>query len=108
MIKPKKMGELYEDEMSPKQRYAHLSTQERGDLAILSSSCYLIFDQISRQPRSQAIADVKMVSLVNSLGTWTQAKSRAKDKIENPGLVLQEQIKNRKHADFYAPIGLHL
>ena len=46
-----------------------------------------------------------MVPLVNSMGTWTHAKSRTKDKIENPGLVLQEQIKNRKHADFYAPIG---
>ena len=55
--------------------------------------------------RSEAVADMKMVSLVNSMGTWTQAKKRIKDKIENPGLVLQEQIKNRKHADFYASIG---
>ena len=51
------------------------------------------------------MADVKMISLVNSRGTWTPAKSRNKDKIENPGLVQQEQIKNRKHANFYAPIG---
>ena len=88
-----------------RQRYAHLSSQKRGDLAILSTSNYLIYDQVSRQPRSEAIADVKMISLVNSRGTWTPAKSRNKDKIENPGLVQQEQIKNRKHADFYAPIG---
>jgi hypothetical protein len=27
------------------------------------------------------------------------------NKIENPGLVQQEQIKYRKHADFYAPVG---
>ena len=89
-------------------RYAHLSSQKRGYLAsaILSSSSYLIFDPVSRQHRSEAIADVKMVSLVNSMSARTQAKSsRTKDKIENPGLVLQEQIKNRKHADFYAPIG---
>ncbi len=46
-----------------------------------------------------------MVSLVNSHGTWTPAPSTRKDKIENPSLVKQEQIKNRKHADFYAPIG---
>jgi hypothetical protein len=97
--------QIVDNDHEMRQRYAHLSTQKRGDLAILSSSSYLIFDQISRQPRSQAITDVKMVSLVNSMGTWTQAKSRTKDKIENPGLVLQEQIKNRKHADFYAPIG---
>ena len=58
-------------------------------------------DSVSRQPRSQAIADIKVVSLVNSQGTWTPAIS----KIENPGLVQQEQIKNRKHAPFYAPFG---
>ena len=87
------------------QQYAHLLTQKRGDLANLSSSSYLIFYQISHQPRSEAVADVIMVSLVNSMGTWTQARSRTKDKIENPGLVMQEQIKNQKHADFYAPIG---
>ncbi len=46
-----------------------------------------------------------MVSLVNSQGTWTPARSRNKNEIENPGLVQQEQIKNRKHSNFYAPIG---
>ena len=88
-----------------RQRFAHLSSQKRGDLAISSTSNYLIYDQVSRQPRSQAIADIKMVSLVNSQGTWSSATSRHKNKIENPTLVQQEQIKNRKHADFYAPIG---
>ncbi len=47
-----------------------------------------------------------MVSLVNSRGTWVLAQSRHKDKIENPGLVQQRHIENRKHADFYAPAGL--
>ena len=88
-----------------RQRFAHLSSQKRGDLAISLPSNYLIYDQVSRQPRTQAIADIKMVSLVNSQGTWTSAISRHKNKIENPTLVQQEQIKNRKHADFYAPIG---
>jgi hypothetical protein len=46
-----------------------------------------------------------MVSLVNSQGTWTPATSRSKNKIENPGPAQQEQIKNRKHTDFYAPNG---
>ncbi len=46
-----------------------------------------------------------MVSFVNSQGTWTSATRRNKDKIENPGLVQQEQTKNRKHAELYAPIG---
>ena len=48
-----------------------------------------------------------MVSLVNSRVTWAPAKSGNKDKIENPGLVQQEQIKNRKHwyADLYDLIG---
>ena len=46
-----------------------------------------------------------MVSLVNSRGTWVLAQSRHKDKIENPGLVQQRQSENRKHADFYAPVG---
>ena len=88
-----------------RRRFAHLSSQKREDLAILSDSTYLVYDQTSRQPRSQAIADIKIVSLVNSQGTWAPATSARKDKIENPSLVLQEQIKNRKHADFYAPIG---
>ncbi len=57
------------------QRISHLSSQKRGDLAMLSTKDYLIYDQISKQPLSQAIADIKMVSLVNSLGTWTQATS---------------------------------
>jgi hypothetical protein len=75
-----------------------------GYLAILSAPNFLIYDPVSRQPRSQAIADIKIVSLVNSLGTWASATSRNKNKVENPGLV--QQIKNRKHAEFYAPIGL--
>jgi hypothetical protein len=86
-------------------QFSHLSSQKRGDLAILSASIFLIFDSVSRQPRSQAIADIKMVSLVNSQGTWTPARSRNKNKIGNPGLVQQGQIKNRKHTNFYAPIG---
>ena len=47
-----------------------------------------------------------MISLVNSRVTWAPAKrKKINDKIENPGLVQQEQIENWKHADFYAPIG---
>ncbi len=46
-----------------------------------------------------------MVSLVNFQGTWTQSRSRHKDKIENPGLFLQEKIMNQKHAVFYSSIG---
>ncbi len=41
----------------------------------------------------------------SSQGPWAPAASRNKNKIENPGLVQQEQIKNRKQADFYAPTG---
>ena len=88
-----------------RRRYAHLSSQKRGDLAILSDKNYVIYDQVKHQPKYQAIADIKMVSLVNSQGTWTAATRRNKDKIENPGLVQQEQTKNRKHAAFYSQIG---
>ena len=88
-----------------RRQYSHLSTKKRGDLAIVSSFAYQFFDAVSLLPRNQAIADVKIVSLVNSLGTWTEAESRHKDKLENPGLVQQEVIKNRKHAPFYSPIG---
>ncbi len=49
---------------------------------------------------------MKIVSLVDSQSTWAPATNARKDKIENPSLVLQEQIKNRKHAEFYAPIWL--
>jgi hypothetical protein len=97
--------QVVDNDNDMRQRFSHLSSQKRGDLAILSARDYLIYDQISKQPLSQAIADVKMVSLVNSQGTWTQATSRHKDKIENPGLILQEKIKNQKHAAFYSPIG---
>ncbi len=78
--------------------------KKRGDPATSSTFNYLIYDQVSRQPRPEAImiADIKMISLVNSRGTWTPAKSRNKDKIENP---VQIENLNRKHADFYAPIG---
>jgi hypothetical protein len=71
----------------------------------LSAPNFLIYDSVSCQPQSQAIADIKVVSLVNTHCTWTPAISRNKNKIENPGLVQQEQIKNCKHAPFYAPIG---
>ncbi len=76
-----------------------------GDLAILSAQNYVIYDQVNRQPRPQAIAGIKMVSLVNSQGAWTSATSRNKEKIKNQGLVQQERIKNKKHTDFYLPIG---
>ena len=85
--------------------HAHLTSKKRGDLATFSNSDFRFYDSISRLPRPEAIADVKMVSLVNSQGTWTPARSRHKDKIENPGLVQQEQIKINKHAAFYSPIG---
>jgi hypothetical protein len=89
-----------------RKQFSHLCSQKQGDLAILSASNFLIFDSVSRQPRSKAIADIKIV--VNSQGTWTPARSHNKNKIENPGLVQQEQIKNSKHADFYAPIGFDI
>jgi hypothetical protein len=81
--------QVVDNDNDMRQQFSYLSSQKRGDLAILSARDYLIYDQISKQPLSQAIADVKMVSLVNSQGTWTQATSRHKDKIENPGLLLQ-------------------
>jgi hypothetical protein len=56
-----------------RKQFSHLSSQKRGDLAILSASNFLIFDSVSRQPRSQPIAEIKLVSLVNSQGSWTPA-----------------------------------
>jgi hypothetical protein len=91
---------VVDNNIEMRRQFSHLSSQKRGDLAIFSASNFLIFDSVSRQPRSQAIADNKTVSLVNSQGNWTPARSRNKNKIENPGLVQQEQKKNRKHADF--------
>jgi hypothetical protein len=46
-----------------------------------------------------------MESLVNSQDTWSSAISRHKNKLENPSLVQQENIKDRKHAAVYAPLG---
>ncbi len=86
-------------------QFSHLSSQKQGDLAILSASNFLIFDSVSSQPRLQAIADIKTVSLVNSQGTWTTARSCNKNKIKNPGLDQQEQIKTASTQIFYAPIG---
>jgi hypothetical protein len=62
-----------DDEM--RKQYANLSSQKRGNLAIVSTSNFLIYDSVSRQPRSQAIVDIKMVSLVNSQGTWASTIS---------------------------------
>ena len=36
-----------------RKRFAHLSSQKRGDLAILSDSNYLLYDQVSRQHGNQ-------------------------------------------------------
>ncbi len=83
--------QVVDNDNDMRQRFSHLSSQKRGDLAILSVHDYLIYDQISKQPLSRAIADIKMVSLVNSQGTWTQATSRQKDKIENPGLLFRRK-----------------
>jgi hypothetical protein len=94
---------VYNDNEMRKQ-YAHLCSQKRGYLAILSAPNFLIYS-VSCHQRSRAIADTKMVSLVNSQGTWVPATSRNKNKIENPGLIQQEQFKNLKRTDFYAPIG---
>ncbi len=41
------------------QRFFHLSSQKRGDLAILSDDC-LIYDQVRKQPLSQVIADIQL------------------------------------------------
>ncbi len=74
-----------------RKHFSHLSSQKRGYLAISSALNFLIFDSVSRQPRSQAIADIKMVSLVSSQGTWTPTHSHSKNKIENPGLFQHAQ-----------------
>ncbi len=37
-----------------RRRDAHLSSQKRGDLAILSDQNYVIYDQVSGQPGPQA------------------------------------------------------
>ncbi len=44
------------DNSDMRQRFPHLSSQKRGDLGILAAHYYLIYDQISKQPFSQAIA----------------------------------------------------
>ena len=49
--------------------HSHLTSKKRGDIAIFSNSDFRFYDPISRD----AIADIKMVSLVNSQGTWTPA-----------------------------------
>ncbi len=70
--------QVVDNDNDMRQRFSHLSSKKRGDLAILSAHDYLIYDQISKQPLSQALADIKMVSLVHSQGAWTQATSRHK------------------------------
>jgi hypothetical protein len=76
---------VVDNENEMRKQFSHLSSQKRGDLAILSASNFLIFDSVSRQPRSQAIADVKVVSLVNSQGTWTPARSSNTNKSRTQG-----------------------
>ena len=46
-----------------------------------------------------------MKSLVNSQSSWSPARHRNQDKLENPSLAQEEQIKIHKHAAFYPPIG---
>jgi hypothetical protein len=65
-----------------RQQLSHLSSQKRGDFAILSTNDYLMYDQISKQSLSQAIAYIKLVSLVDSQGSWSQAISRQRTRLK--------------------------
>ena len=89
-----------------RRQYSHLSSKKRGDLAVLATTSALnVHDPIARLYRDQFIVDVKMVSLVAGNGTWAPAYNVQRNKIENPGLDQQEQIKINKHGPFYSPIG---
>ena len=60
---------VVDDDAELRARYSHLTSKKRGDLAITSFSYWQLYDPVSRRPRSDFIAHVKMVSLVNSRGT---------------------------------------
>ena len=63
-----------------------------------------VYDNINRFYGSDFILDVKTVSVVNGHGVWTPAFNVDKGKVTNLGLLQQEEVKNRKHGPFYAPI----
>ena len=64
-----------------------------------------VYDNVNHLYRSDFILDVKTVSVVNGHGVWTPAFNVDKGKVTNLGLLQQEEVKNRKHGPFYAPIG---
>ena len=68
------MNVVYNDR-GMRQRYSHLSSQKIGNLAILSSVAFQVYDQFSRQPQTQGIADIKVVSWNNSQGTPAKSQN---------------------------------
>ena len=86
--------------------YSHLTYKKRGDLAISAPADTLtVYDNVNRLYRSNFILDATTVSVVNGHGVWTPAFNVDKGKTTKLGLLQKEEVKNRKHGPFYAPIG---
>ncbi len=64
-----------------------LSSRKRGDLAILSDSNYLLYDQVSRQTRSQAIADGTKLRTGCCYGQKKPAEEDPDEQGESRGII---------------------
>ena len=97
---------VVDNDQELRKNYSHLTSKKRWDLAVSAPADTLtVYDNVNRLYRSDFILDVKTVSVVNGHGVWTPAFNVDKGKVTNLGLLQQEEVKNRKHGPFYAPIG---
>ena len=97
---------VVDNDQELRKNYSHLTSKKRGDLAISAQADTLtVYDNVNRLCRSEFILDVQTVSVVNGHGAWTPLFNFDKGKIANLGPTQQEEVKNRKHGPFYAPIG---
>ncbi len=84
----------------------HLNSQARGDILVRSTDLEIKEYALGHgYARKQFVIDVKTVAIVDSNGDWRERWNARDQQHDNPGMLLAEQIKYRKHELEYSHTG---
>ena len=84
----------------------HLTSQARGDILVRTTDLEITDRAQSHgSSRRQFVIDVKTVAMVDGNGVWGERWNSATNQHDNPGMLVAEQTKYRKHEVQYAQTG---
>ena len=89
-----------------RRQYTHINSQAPGDFLVRTTDLQITDRaQGHNTSRKQFVLDVKTVAMVDSNGAWRERWNAQAHQFDNPGMIVAEQAKYRKHENQYAHVG---